>query len=337
MLNIIDIAKAAGVSKTTVSRVINNQSGVREDTRKLVLETIDKLNYIPNQAARSLVSRKTGVIGVIYNEFNTSVYLQLANLLEKHAACSNYNIVFCSSNDDFDSKSRYVQHFTGGAADGLILFGSDSRDRKLVRKVININFPLVLIENHFTDLMVNNIIIDNFSGARRAVEYLIKLGHTKIAHITGNLNHKAAVDRMNGYIEALNCAGINYDSKYVVFTEAGENSGAYAAEKLLALSEPPTALFTFNDLQGYEVIQKANETGIIIPQDFSIIGFDNIYELLQFIPSNIRLTSMKQPMDKVAEAAIKLITDNIDNKAAQPRIMTFDTEIYEGTSCRKIK
>lgn len=332
MINIFDIARTAGVSKTTVSRVINNQPGVSEDTRTKVLEAIEKLNYIPNQAARSLVSRRAGVIGVIYNEFNTSVYLELANLLEKFAAKCNYNIVFSSSNDDYEAKARYVQYFTGGAADGLILFGSDTRDRNLVRKMTDINFPLVLIENHFNALKVNNIIIDNFSGAKKAVDYLINMGHKKIAHITGNLNHRAASDRMNGYIEALNSSGIKYNKDYVVFTDAGENSGA-AVEKLISLDEPPTALFTFNDLQGYEAIQKAQELGVNIPRELSVVGFDNIYELLRFIPSNIRLTSMKQPMEKVAEAAIQLIIDNIGNRNAEPKVLSFNTEIYEGTSC----
>ncbi len=336
MINIFDIARITGVSKTTVSRVINNQPGVREDTRNKILEAIEKLNYIPNQAARSLVSRKAGVIGVIYNEFNTSVYLKLANLLEDFASRYNYNIVFSSSNDDFGSKARYVQYFTGGAADGLILFGSDTRDKELVQKIININFPLVLIENHFNDLKVNNIIIDNFSGAKRAVNYLIGSGHKKIAHITGNLNHRAASDRMNGYIEALNSSGIKYNKDYVVFTDAGDSSGASAAERLISLAQPPTALFTFNDLQGYEAVQRAMELGVNIPQDLSVVGFDNIYELLRFIPSWIRLTSMKQPMEKVAEAAIKLIIDNIDNRNTRPKVISFDTEIYEGTSCREI-
>ncbi len=336
MINIFDIARIAGVSKTTVSRVINNQPGVREDTRIRILEAIEKLNYIPNQAARSLVSRKAGVIGVIYNEFNTSVYLKLANLLEDFASRYNYNIVFSSSNDDFNSKARYVQYFTGGAADGLILFGSDTRDKELVQKIININFPLVLIENHFNDLKVNNIIIDNFSGAKSAVNYLIGLGHSKVAHITGNLNHRAASDRMNGYIEALNSSGIKYNKDYVIYTDAGDSSGAAAVERLMSLAEPPSALFTFNDLQGYEAVQRAMELGVNIPRDLSVVGFDNIYELLRFIPSCIRLTSMKQPMEKVAEAAIKLIIDNIDNRNAKPRVISFDTEIYEGTSCREV-
>lgn len=335
MSNIFDIARLAGVSKTTVSRVINNQVGVKEDTRINVLDAIEKLNYIPNQAARNLASRKSGVIGVIYNVLNISVYLNLANLLEKYAAQYNYNVVFCSSNDDYNSKLRYTQYFTGGAADGLILFGSDIKDSEIVQKITSSKFPLVLIENHFNDIKVNDIIINNFSGAKRAVEYLIGLGHKKIAHITGNIDHRVASERLNGYIEALEENGIDYNKAYVIPTDAGESSGSQAIEKLIFLNEPPTAVFTFNDLQGYDVIQKATELGVRVPQDLSVVGFDNICEMLHFIPSNIRLTSMRQPIEKVAEAAIKLIIENIDNTKADPQVISFDTDIYYGESCSK--
>lgn len=337
MNNIFDIARMAGVSKTTVSRVINNQPGVREETREKIQEAIKKLNYIPNHAARSLVSRKSGVIGVVLNEFNASVYLKLANYLEKYAALYNYNVVFCSSNDNFESKSRYVQYFTGGAADGLILFGSDTRDRELVKKVLKTGFPLVLIENYFDNIQVNDVMIDNFSGAVNAVNYLVKLGHRKIAHITGNISHKVALERLNGYLKALNENGMVYNKEYVIHTDSGEQSGFKAAEQLLKLKEPPTAIFTFNDMQGYEVIQRAAELGISVPQDLSVVGFDNIYDILRFIPSNIRLTSMKQPMDKVAEAAISLMMKNFDDINSKPQIISFETEIFHGTSCREKK
>ncbi|PYG88800.1 LacI family transcriptional regulator [Ruminiclostridium sufflavum DSM 19573] len=333
MTNIFDIARLAGVSKTTVSRVINNRSGVKEETRVKVNEAIEELNYIPNQAARSLVSRKSGVIGVIYNVFNASVYLNLANLLEKYAAQYNYNVVFCSTNDDCGSKLRYVQYFTSGAADGLILFGSDCRDAEVVQKIRDSKYPLVVIENYFNDIKVNDIIIDNYNGAKKAVQYLIELGHTKIAHITGNVSHKVAFERLSGYKAALRENGIEYRDEYVVFTDAGERSGSEAIEKIIFLNDPPTAVFTFNDMQGYDAIQKTREVGVHVPQDMSIIGFDNIYEVMHYIPSSIRLTSMMQPIDKIAESAIRLIMENIESREAEPKVISFDTELYYGESC----
>ncbi len=333
MSNIFDIADLAGVSKTTVSRVINNKTGVKDETRIKVLDAIEKLDYTPNQTAKSLATRKSRVIGVIYNVFNASIYLNLANLLEKYAAQFNYNVVFCSTNDDCQTKLRYVQYFTGGAADGLILFGSDCRDSEVVQKIIDSKYPIVVIENYFNDIKVNDIIIDNFGGAKRAVQYLIELGHTKIAHITGNLSHKAASERLSGYKEALKEKGIEYNEDYVIFTDAGERTGSEAVEKLVFLNDPPTAVFTFNDMQGYDAIQKTKEIGVQVPQDLSIIGFDNIYEVLHYIPSSLRLTSMMQPIDEIAESAIKLIMNNIEDKKSEPKVLSFDTELYYGETC----
>lgn len=333
MSSIFDIAELAGVSKATVSRVINQKSGVKNETRTKVLNAIEQLGYTQNQLVSSCVSKKSGVIGVIYNVFNASVYLDLANHLEKYAAKYNYNVVFCSTNDSYDSKLKYVKYFASGAADGLILFGSDCRDAEVVQKIIKAKYPLVVIENDFNEIKVNNIIIDNFNGAKRAVEYLIKLGHTKIAHITGNMSHKAACERFNGYKAALEENGIKYNEDYVIFTDAGERSGSEAIEKLVFLNEPPTAVFTFNDMQGYDAIHKIREIGVQVPQDLSIVGFDNIYEVCSYIPSNVRLTSMMQPIDKIAESSIKLLMENIGNNQIEPQVLSFDTELYYGESC----
>lgn len=337
MSNIFDIARAAGVSKTTVSRVMNNQSGVNENTRKKVLDAIQKLNYTPNLTARSLVTRKTGVIGVIYNELNASIYLELANMLEKYAKDHDYNVIFCSSNDNYDSKVKYMNYLTSGATDGVILFGSDMGDKELVQKIKATKFPFVIIENYFGDIDINNIMIDNVNGARKAVDYLVSLGHSRIAHVTGNVNHKASADRLLGYTQSLNENKIKYNPDYVIYTDAGKNSGDYAFEKLINLDCPPTAIFTFNDIQGYEAIQKANELGIRVPQDISIIGFDDISAILNFIPSSVLLTSMKQPMEQVAKTAIDLIISNIENENEKPRLYTFDTTLRLGGSCSKLE
>ena len=333
MSNIFDIAQMAGVSKTTVSRVMNNQPGVKEETKTRVLEAIDKLMYTPNQAARALVTRHTNVIGVIYNELNVSVYIELANLLEQNAKKFHYNVVFCSTNDNFDSKVKYIRYLTGGAADGLILFGSDTKDKELVEKIKASSFPFVMIENHFNDININNIIIDNYNGARKAVQHLAELGHKRVAHITGNMEHRASEDRLQGYLTAVKDFGLLSKPEYIVETDAGKDSGYYAIDKLINLEQPPTAIFTFNDVIGYEVVKRLTELGIRVPQDISIVGFDNITDILNFIPSSVILTSMKQPMDLVAQKAIELVIKNIENNSTEPQLISFDTCLTLGNSC----
>ena len=119
----------------------------------------------------------------------------------------------------------------------------------------------------------------------------------------------------------------------MIFTDAGERSGSEAIEKLVFLNDPPTAVFTFNDMQGYDAIQKTKEIGVQVPQDLSIIGCDNIYEVLHYISSSLRLTSMMQPIEKIAESAIKLIMNNIVDKESEPQVLSFDTELYYGETC----
>lgn len=336
MANIFDIAKLAGVSKTTVSKVINNQYGVNVDTRKRVLDAIEELKYVPNQAARSLVKSKSGVIGVIYDAFTMPVYLYLAGFLEQYASENGYNLVFCNCNDDHTTKAKYISYFTGGAADGLILFGSDTRDKDLIIKLKETEYPFVVIENHFEDIDINNILIDNIEGARKAVEYLLGLGHKKIVHITGNVSHRAASDRLDGYIRALQSAGLAFDPEYVIYTNAKQKAGSEAAKKILEIKGGPTAIFAFNDVLAYEAIEYLGRKGYKVPHDFSVIGFDNIANTHNFIPANISLTSMAQPMDQVAEQAIKILINNIDKKSTSSSKIVFEVSLFEGKSCKSI-
>lgn len=333
MVNIIDIAKYAGVSKTTVSKVLNDQYGVSEETRKIVREAAKVLNYTPNHAARSLVTNRTGVIGVIYDSFDTPIYMNLANHIEGYSQNNGYNAVFCNCNDSFTAKTKYVNYFMGGAADSLIFFGSSRQDRELIIRLKEAQYPFVVIENHFDDLDINNILVDNTEGAARAVNYLIKMGHKKIAHITGDITHRVSSDRLNGYIRALQDANLDFVPEYVIYANAKAESGTEAIKKLIELEDRPTAIFAFNDIQAYEVIGYLFKHGYRVPNDFSIIGFDNISEILNFIPRRVMLTSMQQPLEQIAKASIEILLENMKDVGMLPRKEIFETVLVEGESC----
>jgi LacI family transcriptional regulator len=336
MVNIFDIAKLAGVSKTTVSKALNNQYGVNADTRERVLEAVKKLNYTPNHAARSLVTSKTGVIGIIYDAFNIPIYQELANCLERSVAKYGYNLVFCNCNDDHLIKEKYIHYFTGGASDGIILFGSDLRDKEFIIRLKELDYPFVVIENHFDDLNVNDVMIDSYEGARMSANYLIGLGHTRIAHITGDVTHRVALERLNGYISALRDHHLPYNPQYVVYTNGKPGNGEDAVKKILKLDDKPTAVFAFNDILAYETISNFIRLGYKIPDDFSVVGFDNISSMISFIPSFIALTSVGQPMEEVAEASIKILLENIKDRSLPPQEMVFNTYLVEGKSCKRV-
>ncbi len=336
MTNIFDIAKLAGVSKTTVSKALNNQYGVNADTRERVMEAAKKLNYTPNHAARSLVTNKTGVIGIIYDAFNIPIYQELANCLERAVAKYGYNLVFCNCNDDHSIKEKYIHYFTGGASDGIILFGSDLRDKEFIIKLKQLDFPFVVIENHFDDFNVNDVMIDSYEGARMAVNHLVGLGHTRIAHITGDVSHRVALERLNGYISVLNDHRLQFNPQYVVYTNGKPGNGEEAVKKIVRLDDKPTAIFAFNDILAYETISYFNFLGFKIPDEFSVVGFDNISGIMNFIPSFISLTSIGQPMAEVAGASIRILLENIKDHSLPPQEMVFNTYLVEGKSCKQI-
>jgi DNA-binding LacI/PurR family transcriptional regulator len=328
----------AGVSKTTVSKVLNHQYGVHKDTREKVWEAAAQLHYTPNVAARTLVTSKTGVIGVVYDSFESPIYMELTGQLERFANDNGYQLVFCSCNKQQSSKEHYIQYFMGGAADGVILFGSAEDDLPLIERLMAVQFPFVVIENHFEQLDIPNVLIDNQAGAEQAVRYLHGLGHRNIAHVTGNLQHRVAVDRRTGFQQAMSRLGLQTPPEAFIITDGSINCGSKAAEQLLQFKTRPTALFVFNDLIAYEMMDYLHQAGYRIPDDFSIVGFDHLVGLLSFKPGVLDLTSVAQPLPNVAEAAIEIIATSVaGNTLSPPSSRLFLPELKEGNTCRRLE
>ena len=316
--------------------MLNQQYGVHAETRKRVLEAAVELRYTPNIAARSLVTSKTDVIGVVYDSFHSPLYMELAEQMERKAMESGYRLVFCSCNSDHESKQHYIRYFMGGAADGVILFGSAEEDLPVIEHLTAVDFPFVVIENHFEQLNIPNVLIDNPSGAAQAVRYLYSLGHRKIAHVTGNLQHRVAVDRRNGFITAMGERGLTTFAESFITTDGSIGCGTKAAEQFLRMPDRPTALFVFNDLIAYEMIDVLQQTGCRVPDELSIIGFDHLVGLLSFKPSVLELTSLAQPLPEVAGAAIELLVTAFTGNIPKELVRLFQPTLMEGNTCRKV-
>ncbi|MDU4694734.1 MULTISPECIES: LacI family DNA-binding transcriptional regulator [Paenibacillus] len=332
--SILDIAKLAGVSKTTVSKVLNHQYGVHAETRKKVWQAASELHYTPNIAARALVTSKTGVIGVVYDSFKSPIYTELAGQLETWARKEGVHLVFCSCNQQQASKLHYIQYFMGGAADGVILFGSAEDDYPVIERLMAVNYPFVVIENRYEQLQVPNVLVDNVGGAEQAVRYLQELGHRHIAHVTGNLRHQVAVDRCNGFKKAMQELGLEPASDDFIRTDGSIGCGLVAARTLLERETRPTALFVFNDLIAYEMMDELHRAGLRIPEDMSVIGFDHLVGLLSFKPGIHHLTSMGQPLREMARAAIEMILSLVSGQMPEPMSQQFKPVLQEGNTCR---
>lgn len=327
----------AGVSKTTVSKVLNHQYGVHEATRKKVWDAAAELHYTPNIAARSLVTSKTGVIGVVYDSFTSPIYMELAGQLERSAAEKGYHLVFCSCNSRQEAKQHYIQYFMGGAADGVIIFGSAKDDLPVIRHLTALRFPFVVIENHFEELEIPNVLVDNQAGARQAVHYLHRLGHRSIVHVTGNMEHRVAVDRQTGFKEAMEALRLDMGSDTFIYTDGSNGCGADAARQLMGMNDKPTAVFAFNDLIAYEMMDTLHQAGYKIPEHLSIIGFDHLAGVLSFKPGLHDLTSVAQPLPAMAEAAVEIVAAAAAGEEAVSRFRLFTPELKEGHTCARVQ
>ncbi len=332
MATISDVAERAKVSKTLVSRVLNNRTGVGEASRKRILEAIKELNYRPNELARSLVLQKTQTIGIVIDTLCIPYYFDLIKGFEEGGDEEDYNIIFCSGRSDPIIKSKYINFFTHHRVDGLVIYGSLFSDEGIIRDLAAAGFPFVLIENEIPNLEINNILIDNFGGAYKATEHLIKLGYKKIFHFSGDMNTKVSTERLNGYIRAMQDYGIPMDKDSIIYTQFKEKSGYGNMKHLLKRQTLPDAIFFAADISAFGAIRAITEAGLTVPGDIAITGFDDdIPDSRDIIFPG--LTTMKQPLREIGHQSIKLLTRSINNPYSKPLSKTYKTELIIRESC----
>lgn len=295
MATIKDVAELAGLSVTMVSRYLNNLKGVSKESQEKITAAIRELNYRPNGIARSLVLQKTHTIGIVVDDLCSPFIFELIEGLESGAEDfdreEKYNVIFCNSNGDVQRKQRHIRFLTQGRVDGIVIYGSLIQDDSIVSQLAATNFPFILIENDIGGIDVNKVLIDNTNGAYTATEHLIKLGHRCIAHIGGDLNLKITLDRMNGFVRALQDNNIPIDRSLIIFPDFSQQkskgytdkygnqsmffeSGYYEMKKLLTKGNHPDAVFFATDLSAFGAIKAINEAGLRVPEDISIVGFD---------------------------------------------------------------
>lgn len=348
-----DVAEQAGVSKALVSRYLNGKTGVSEKSRQKIMGAIETLNYTPNALARSLVTQKTYSIGVLLELLDSDVALTLLRGLELGAQQApegdKYTLIYTSSFGDVDRKKRQLNYLTQGRADGVIIFGSQVCNDDLIIRLSKTNFPLVLIENDLSVAQTDRIVIDNVGGAFAATQYLIQNGRRKIAHIAGNMNLKITADRMQGYINAMQYHNLPVDRNLIVFPDFSslpenrrqpigwENvfveQGYVEMKRMLARGDAPDAVFFPTDFLAFGAMKALDEAGLRVPEDVSIIGFDN--ELGVAARLGVRpITSMQQPLEEAGYHAVHLCLQRIENPKKETERIVVKTQMQDhGTVC----
>ena len=330
-VTIKDLAKLSGVSLATVSRVINQKGYVSQELSAKVLRAVEETGYRPNQAARSLVQRRTDSIGVIVHNLHDPFFYDLLRGFEQAAAEISYNVLFASVlGGDTKSKEKYLQYLSGGVVDAVVMYGSYMSDEEMLRCASpSSSVDYMLIENDIQGFKCNKLLINNVQGAYSAVEYLMGKGHTDIAHICGDPNKKVTIDRLNGYLAAMRDKGLEVQDGYLQQLSADYRNGYARMKSLLALKNRPTAVFCSDDAIASYAVRAALDAGLRVPEDISIMGFDFQTNL----PERYRgpdLTTVKQPLYQIGFDSITLLAGQLKKgRFDQPERKVYDTQIVE--------
>ncbi len=330
MATISDIAAKAGVSQALVSRVLNQKSGVSPANRAKILAVMEELNYRPNTLARSLVLQRTQTIGVVMDTLCHPFFFQMIYGLQDAGERLGYNIVFCSGRSDAQIKSKYIDYFGSGRADGLIVYGSHLNDQSVLNDLAQRNTSFVLIEGTLPGVAVNNLLVDNLQGAQRATEHLICHGYRQITHFTGDMEYKVAQDRLRGYRAAMEEAGL---PDAVVRTVFSEQSGYEAMTSLIQSGNIPEAVFFGADRIAFGAIRAMGEHGLKTPEDIAIIGFDD--DTPQDTEAQYpKLSTLRQPLYQMGAESVELLVQTIENPQREKVVKTYQPELVLRDTCR---
>ena len=315
MATIVDVAKLAGVTPTTVSRVINNRGYISEKTKSKVHEAMDQLSYQPNEIARSLTKQRSNTIGVIVPHISHPYFSKLISNLENEAAKKDYKIILCNSKDTATKEKKYLDMCKSNRVDGIILCSGN-----VEYNMINTgNIPIVLLEKNFEKGKLG-IQCDNYQGGCRATEHLRKCGCKRIVHFSGVIDEEMPADnREKAFIDICNKNNVEYFiKKFDINTYNEMNYYEYIKSTLIELSEID-GIFASSDLIAAQVIQVCNELNIKIPQDIKLVGFDDV-DIAQLTTPTI--TTVHQPIKEMAKLAIELINEKNNNmKIVEQRVL----------------
>lgn len=328
--SIKDIAREAGVAISTVSSVINKSKPVREETRQKVLKAVAKLNYRPNIIARGLRIKSTRAVGVIVPDISNPFFAQVIRGMEEVARSRGYTLILGCTFYNIDEEERQTDILLHQFIDGLIFFcGYNSYEH--IKLINNQKIPVVVVDREIGDPEIPSVLIDNVSAMEKAVNYLCSHGHKKIGYFTFSFEKQTTVrNRYIGYCNGLRKNNIPYDPRFVVVEDSlrlHEMEGTYeVAKKFLQKGEIPTAFITASDFFAYGLVKAIKEKGYRIPQDISVVGFDNI-AFSEFVDPP--LTTIKQPKKKMGEKAMNLLLDIVEGISVKERNIVLQTEIIE--------
>jgi LacI family transcriptional regulator len=313
-----DIARAAGVSQATVSRVLQGSNLVSRDTRARVMQVLEQYGYQPNAIAQAMVTGRTSTIGVVVAGITNPFYPELLEAIAKAIEGSGYRMTLWSSGAA--SEPAAIEAISQRLVDGIIFTGAVA-DSPALREATKGQAPLVLLNRYVEGVRCDTVTTDNVNGGRAAAEHLLSLGHRSLGIIGAAPDLSTAREREHGFREVLTANGLDY------WADRGQpsfNLGLEAVHEIATMPQPPSAVFCMNDITALGVLSAARRAGLAVPGDLSVLGFDDI-DMAQWEPFN--LTTVRQPISEMAQSAVRLLHERIEDPQRKPRHRCLEARI----------
>jgi LacI family transcriptional regulator len=329
-VTIKDVARESGVNVSTVSRALNGEYGVHAETREMVTAVAQRLGYRPNRVARGLVTGRSHTLALVISDIRNHFFAEVARGAEDAACRAGHDLILCNSDLDPEKQMRYVQALVEKRVDGILMNSVSVLNRKQQEQLASMGIAIVLLNRAAPRSAFSTVCADNYSGGRLAAEYLLQLGHRQIAHLTGPRHHGNMTERVRGFTGALASASHPVEP-VVLYGKNNFNGGYELGRELIARNPEVTAIFAANDTMAFGVIRALTEAGRRIPDDVSVIGFDDI-ELAGIVSPP--LTTIHQPKYEIGEAAVEMLLRHSDRKKPRPpEHRIFDVRLVERQSC----
>jgi LacI family transcriptional regulator len=334
MKSIHDVAEHAGVSSTTVSRYLNNSGYVGSKSRERIAKAISELHYVPNSLARSLHTKSTRTIGLLLPDIVNAFWTSVARGVEDEARENGFNVILCNTDSDPTKLEEYISILLQRQVDGLIYVPINEPKKpslEIFEPIRRKNTPAVVMDAPLPGANVDTILVDSRAGAFQLTELMISMGHRHIAIITGEKHYYTSDERLQGCQDALIKANIEPDQNCIRYTDYHILASRQAASEILQLSERPTAFFAGNNMVALGIIQAVREAGLRIPEDISLVCFDDIPHASIIDPF---LTVAAQPAYEMGQAGAKLLIERIQSEEPiEPRTIIFPVSIIQRRSC----
>ncbi|PHV72126.1 hypothetical protein CS063_01210 [Sporanaerobium hydrogeniformans] len=326
MATIKDVAKCAGVSVATVSRVLNNTAPVNEETRQKIESVMAELHYTPSMLARGMRKKQSKVVAVIVPSYENPYHIKLFKHIEEQAKRLGYRLILVCLEEDKTAEQSAVMDLMTRNVDGMIMC-TYRGNKKDIKNIMDLSkrLPIVFMDNFEFDSEISSVVIDGYKGMYALTQHLIALGHRRIAYIDGNSGYKVANERRKGYEDCLKEQGLHLMKDLIYYADY-EMSGGYEGARYFMEETPirPTAILSSNDIMAIGAIGYLREKGFSIPKDVAVAGFDDI-ELCKIIQPN--LTTYKQPLDRIAVEVVKLLNAKINRLITKEERRTIEGKL----------